>query len=153
MYMDFYITPQNETKLRSLQGSMSGFINFLIDVAFTDTEVQASHYDPAGIDFSLHVHPVKYGTPAKTATPQKIADVKTFLAKGQSAQAAVDDLLKKLLSATPNLDDTPMPFTNLSGVELPCCQNPDQPCRHWVWDVQTGEGYVNTLSRRKLEVE
>lgn len=40
----------------------------------------------------------------------------------------------------------------LSG-ELPCCSNETKPCRHWVWDVASGEGYVNTLSGRQKEAE
>lgn len=32
--------------------------------------------------------------------------------------------------------------------ELPCCKNELQPCKHWRWDTNTGEGYVNVLSGR-----
>lgn len=39
------------------------------------------------------------------------------------------------------------------GGELPCCINETQPCKHWVWDSKTGEGYVNSLSGRIMEVE
>ena len=38
-------------------------------------------------------------------------------------------------------------------VELPCCANEFKPCKHWVWDVTSGEGYRNILSGRFLEVE
>lgn len=27
----------------------------------------------------------------------------------------------------------------------PCCQG-KRPCKHWVWDESTGEGYVNTIT-------
>ncbi len=40
-----------------------------------------------------------------------------------------------------------------SASELACCANVTQPCRHWVWDTSTGDGYRNTLSGRFLEVE
>lgn len=39
------------------------------------------------------------------------------------------------------------------GDEQPCCLNETQPCKHWVWDVNTGDGYKNILSGRFLEVE
>lgn len=35
--------------------------------------------------------------------------------------------------------------------ELDCCQHPTRPCKHWVWDINTGEGYINSLSGRKKE--
>lgn len=34
--------------------------------------------------------------------------------------------------------------------ELPCCAGV-RPCKHWVWDSATGEGYKNTLSGRFKE--
>jgi hypothetical protein len=37
--------------------------------------------------------------------------------------------------------------------ELLCCLNDTKPCKHWVWDVNTGEGYVNTLSGRSRDAE
>lgn len=40
-----------------------------------------------------------------------------------------------------------------SNAEQDCCKNDLQPCKHWVWDTQTGEGYRNTLSGRVMEVE
>lgn len=38
-------------------------------------------------------------------------------------------------------------------LEQECCLNEQRPCKHWSWDIQSGDGYVNTLSGRKLEVE
>lgn len=39
------------------------------------------------------------------------------------------------------------------SVEQMCCLNEIQPCKHWKWDINSGEGYVNTLSGRIMEVE
>ena len=27
----------------------------------------------------------------------------------------------------------------------PCC-NSSSPCKHWTWDVQTGDGYINSIT-------
>lgn len=35
----------------------------------------------------------------------------------------------------------------LGGIEAACCKGA-RPCRHWVWDSSTGEGYKNSLSGR-----
>lgn len=61
---------------------------------------------------------------------------------------------------------TPLPTTSVSDLiaqpfvpahvstgELACCVNEMKPCKHWVWDVTTGEGYKNSLSGRLMEVE
>lgn len=37
--------------------------------------------------------------------------------------------------------------------ELGCCLNDHRPCKHWVWDAESGEGYRNTLSGRFKEAE
>lgn len=37
--------------------------------------------------------------------------------------------------------------------EQDCCQNPIRPCKHWEWDVTTGEGYRNVLSGRYKEAD
>lgn len=37
-------------------------------------------------------------------------------------------------------------------LEKPCCSR-QNPCKHWIWDIQTGEGYKNTLSGRLLASE
>ena len=37
--------------------------------------------------------------------------------------------------------------------ELKCCQNTYKPCKHWVWDAENSDGYINSLSGRKMEVE
>lgn len=89
------------------------------------------------------------GVPVKTGGVPKIEEVKTFVAQGQAAQKAVDDLLG---NTTPEKN---ISEANASGVssELPCCLNETQPCKHWVWDVNTGDGYKNILSGRFLEVE
>lgn len=42
---------------------------------------------------------------------------------------------------------------DFSANELECCQHPIHPCKHWVWDIETGEGYRNTLSGRYKEAD
>ena len=37
--------------------------------------------------------------------------------------------------------------------EQECCQHPTRPCKHWQWDVQSGEGYKNILSGRFREAD
>ena len=39
------------------------------------------------------------------------------------------------------------------NAELECCKHPSYPCKHWVWDIETGEGYKNTLSGRYREAD
>lgn len=36
--------------------------------------------------------------------------------------------------------------------ELPCCKEA-APCRHWVWNINEGDGYINTISGRKKITE
>lgn len=67
MGMNIYITPQNQERLRSLQGSMSGLINSLVDNAFTEKEVQWSYVDPSGFSVSALFHPS-----GNTPSPKKI---------------------------------------------------------------------------------
>lgn len=48
----------------------------------------------------------------------------------------------------------PVPVVSdlFSGEQL-CCANENKPCKHWVWDAKTGEGYINILSGRAKEAE
>ena len=34
--------------------------------------------------------------------------------------------------------------------KLPCCRG-SSPCRHWVWDIDSGDGYVHTITGEKRE--
>lgn len=36
--------------------------------------------------------------------------------------------------------------------EMACCQA-NKPCKHWVWDLTSGEGYINSLSGRFRSVD
>ncbi len=36
--------------------------------------------------------------------------------------------------------------------EMPCCKEA-APCRHWVWNINEGDGYINTISGRKKVTE
>jgi hypothetical protein len=71
------------------------------------------------------------------------------------AEAAprVDDLFSppELVPTIVGLDKGISPRSN--GLEQPCCLNELQPCKHWVWDTQSGEGYKNVLSGRFMDVE
>lgn len=40
-----------------------------------------------------------------------------------------------------------------SNAELECCKHPSYPCKHWVWDIDSGEGYKNILSGRYREAD
>lgn len=64
---------------------------------------------------------------------------------------------EKIISgATPDRVDDLFTKSNLPDnmqLEQPCCANEFKPCKHWVWDVSTGEGYRNSLSGRFMEVE
>jgi hypothetical protein len=44
-------------------------------------------------------------------------------------------------------------FPDFEDNEDECCKHPTQPCKHWVWDTQTGEGYRNSLSGRYREAD
>lgn len=78
---------------------------------------------------------VNEGTPNKTPPPQNKYKPSTLETKG------VEDLIKE----TKNTVNTPL--------EMDCCPNDNRPCKHWVWDVEGGEGHVNTLSGRLREIE
>lgn len=63
----------------------------------------------------------------------------------------VDDLFKeppKKIISEPMAQEFPK-----YGEELPCCLNDTVPCKHWVWDTATGDGYKNVISGRFMEVE
>lgn len=50
-------------------------------------------------------------------------------------------------------DERALPNTTVTTSELgelPCCAGA-RPCKHWVWDTATGEGYRNSLSGRLRE--
>jgi hypothetical protein len=42
---------------------------------------------------------------------------------------------------------------DFSANELECCEHPTRPCKHWVWDADSGEGYKNVLSGRFREAD
>lgn len=103
MYMNIYITPQNENHLRSLPDgeSMSGLINALL----------TNHFE---------------GLPDKTPAPSKNigdVDVKDLLhpATFEETKSAVHDWGKNNSEATPRVD-----------TEMACCLSAT-PCKHWSW--------------------
>lgn len=54
-----------------------------------------------------------------------------------------------------DLFNTPEPVADdhLAAGEFACCLNETRPCKHWVWDTNSGEGYKNSLSGRFKEAE
>lgn len=132
--MNIYITPKNESILRDWHSqtddvTMSGLINRLLEDFWNEIEF--------------------HGVPEKTGVPQKIEEVKTF---NRLEPEEVSSLLrpeKNISGATPNVVHVP----DVTTLELDCCKNEVQPCKHWVWDINSGEGYVNSLSGRLMEVE
>lgn len=58
----------------------------------------------------------------------------------------VSDLIK-----APEYD--PAVAERQSSGEQTCCQHPTRPCKHWVWDKDSGEGYKNVLSGRVREAD
>lgn len=67
--------------------------------------------------------------------------------------------MERLESEVKKSEATPQPVTDdlfvkaLPSLENGCCMNEVKPCSHWKWDSETGEGYVNVLSGRKMEIE
>ena len=49
-----------------------------------------------------------------------------------------------LLKGIPN-DDMVESVGTFTPKRLPCC-NSSSPCKHWTWDVQTGDGYINSIT-------
>lgn len=47
----------------------------------------------------------------------------------------------------------PVADDHLAAGEFACCLNETRPCKHWVWDTNSGEGYKNSLSGRFKEAE
>lgn len=88
---------------------------------------------------TVGVTPIIPPVPKKIANEPSAKDIKH-----------VPDITKvsDLLREQPDADDILS-----SSLEQPCCGNDVRPCKHWVWDNVTGEGYKNTLSGRFREAE
>ena len=78
----------------------------------------------------------------KTDPPEKLEPKIT-----SGATPHVEDLLTR----APGYD--PAVAERQNSGEQSCCQHPTRPCKHWVWDNQSGEGYKNVLSGRVREAE
>lgn len=68
-----------------------------------------------------------------------------------SADKVKEARKQALLENKKNSPEPQIIYTGEIG-EYECCIAPT-PCKHWVWDVQTGEGYKNILSGRTREAE
>lgn len=80
---------------------------------------------------------------AEIAPPEKTEAVETpYMRLGGTPPS---DNVSDLIQQTKDNVDKPL--------EMDCCQHPSYPCKHWVWDVESGEGYKNTLSGRYREAE
>ena len=89
------------------------------------------------------------GTPTEnTPLPKNTEPIN--LEKIKSEATPPTSSVADLFAAPPY--DPEVAAKQLSG-ELPCCLNELQPCKHWVWDVNSGDGYKNSLSGRLMEVE
>lgn len=80
-----------------------------------------------------------------TPSPKK-SDVSDLLTPAEKGEAVPRKIISEP-TAVPLVSDEPY------ALEQTCCQNDTKPCKHWVWDVSTGEGYVNTLSGRSRDAE
>lgn len=90
------------------------------------------------LDKSMGIVNVLGEKKAFTAPPEKIGTLKPA-----APLVGVNELIN-----LPNPEDIKQ-----SNAELDCCQHPTRPCKHWVWDTASGEGYRNTLSGRYREAE
>lgn len=111
-------------------------------------KVADENYRPLGsqIEYFLDATGTQ-GEVGKIATAQKITEVKTPEKNISGASTSIDDLIKQAPEYDPEVAKK-----QLSG-ELNCCLNEQRPCKHWVWDSQTGEGYRNVLSGRYKEAD
>ena len=81
----------------------------------------------------------------KTPTPPKNTPEKKSSEPDGSGVSPVSDVS--------DLISSPAETAVVPDLEHECCKNEFQPCKHWVWDAQTGDGYRNILSGRLMEVE
>ena len=75
---------------------------------------------------------------AETPPNKQVVDVKDLLSDKEFIGKAVEGSMEKRAAVL---------------YEQDCCQNDVRPCKHWVWDTSSGEGYKNTLSGRFREAE
>lgn len=90
---------------------------------------------------SVDIFDREWDSPEKIGVPQK----------NEAPKPRVDDLFPEKNNSEPSGSGA-LP-TRDELIEQPCCANDLTPCKHWVWDAQTGEGYKNVLSGRLMEVE
>lgn len=101
-----------------------------------------------------------YGS-GQTPTGEKIVpkvDVSDLLkdSKPTGISGSQYDSYEKKSEATPDFGTVAVKQVEdvvPTDLEFACCSNETRPCKHWVWDSATGEGYRNTLSGRFREAE
>lgn len=122
--MIFYVNKDNEARLRELQREGESMSGVINEL--------------------LHAYFTEGKGRVVVASP-----VETPYSKpgGTAPKSDVSDLLH------PNTYEETKSKVHDWDAEKDCCQNDTKPCKHWVWDVATGEGYVNTLSGRSRDAE
>jgi hypothetical protein len=95
-----------------------------------------------------------------TQLEKKMAGAKVEVDDGKIVVTKEYTPEKNIVEATPNIDDLlaepskkQLIAERQNAGELNCCLNETRPCKHWVWDTATGEGYRNSLSGRFREAE
>ena len=86
------------------------------------------------------------GTPTETPPSPKITEAKTF-ERYEAAKVTADLFKEPLRKITSELTVSP------DSLEQDCCEHPSRPCKHWVWDNVSGDGYKNILSGRFREAD
>lgn len=84
----------------------------------------------------------------------KLADIikdPVFIAR------AVEGSMDKRIAVMDGVESTLLPIDSdaafATALERECCLHPTRPCKHWVWDTDSGDGYKNSLSGRYREAE
>jgi len=91
--------------------------------------------------------------------PEKIASGATPITNAEDIKhvpdiTKVDDLFAPVKPLPEPVIPNPLPDAKdilQANMEQVCCKNELKPCQHWVWDIQTGEGHINSLSGRLME--
>lgn len=86
-------------------------------------------------------------TPSASPTPQEYVEAWN---KGAQNKLNVPLLDPENYRGADALEDD---WEEVGKKELPvCCGNRKTRCKHWVWDIQRGEGYVNSITGEILEI-
>lgn len=125
-----------------VSGKLTGLYLSHEAIALLDTKENKSKY----------VNDLILGVSDKNTPP--IENVPYQKLGGTAPSSDVSDLVKTVPNPLPRAE-APIDANDIlaSNLERDCCLNDQRPCKHWVWDVSTGEGYKNLLSGRFREAE